>query len=228
MTGTYVTEARNQDGLCSSGTLIFNPGGTTHRDCFRSARGRFLSISPGPDPSRLLERGSPTPLVISAGTRLAPEAALIGDRIVQEFSRSEPSSLAAETLGLELVGLLSGFEPRSATVPSWLQTAREMIEDCFDRDLTISELAASVDVHPVYLARAYRRHFRCSPSEYLQGCRLLRVRGLLIQTDLPLVDIALQSGFSDQSQMTRSFSERFGVSPGRYRRAWRGSSFSSS
>src|SRR5579872_5229961 len=62
--GVYRTEARNQKGLCSAGTLIFNPGGTTHRDCFRSDRGEFLSISPGLETSTLLEQASSVPLII--------------------------------------------------------------------------------------------------------------------------------------------------------------------
>jgi AraC family transcriptional regulator len=221
--GMYVTEARNQSGVCSAGTLIFNPAGTTHRDCFRSLTGEFLSISPGPEMARLLERASPVPLIVAGqGTRGANEA-LIVDRIVQEMHQTPSSAVGVlEALGLELVALLSaiGGDP-SHHIPSWLQSAREMIEDCFEQELSLAELATAVGVHPVYLARAYRRHFQCSPGEHLRRCRLLRVRGLLAQTDLPLVEVALESGFSDQSQMTRWFSESFGVSPGRYRRLHR-------
>ncbi len=219
--GMYVTEARNQQGLCAPGTLIFNPAATTHRDCFRSKKGKFLSISPGPSASRLLEPASPVPLIIEGkGFRLLDDH-LIGDRIVRELRlETKLSSQLLEGLGLELLGHLAKIEERTASrfAPAWLLQAREMIEDCCEHDVTIAELAASAGVHPVYLARAHRRYFRCSPGEYLRRCRVLRVRGLLSGTDLPLVDVALQSGFSDQSQMTRSFTSSFGMPPGRYRR----------
>ena len=42
--GTYITEARNEDGWYGPGTLIYNPMGTTHRDRFHNGCGRFLTI----------------------------------------------------------------------------------------------------------------------------------------------------------------------------------------
>ena len=219
--GMYATEARNQKALCAPGALIFNPGDTTHRDCFRSKKGKFLSISPGPSASLLLDRASPVPLIIEGeGFRLLDDRP-IGDRIVRELQlKAKLSSQVLEGLGLELLGHLARLEERAASrfAPTWLLQAREMIEDCCEHDVTIAELAALAGVHPVYLARAHRRYFGCSPGEYLRLCRQLQVRGLVSGTDLPLVDVALRCGFSDQSQMTRSFTSSFGIPPGRYRR----------
>jgi AraC family transcriptional regulator len=218
--GVYVTAARNQRGLCSSGTLVFNPAGTTHRDCFRSRKGKFLSISPEAGMSRLLGRGSPVPLMLAGEGVRVPDDPLIGDRIVSQLREGlEPTAMILEGLGLELIGLVAAIEDRTSSrmAPRWLLLAKERLEDCFGDDLSIADLAASAGVHPVYLARAYRRYFGCSPGEYLRRRRLLRAQGLLSGTDLPLVQIALQCGFSDQSQMTRSFSSTFGVPPARYR-----------
>ena len=218
--GVYRTEARNQNGECFAGTLIFNPGGTTHRDCFHSTKGKFLSISLGLDPSRLLNRASPVPLIVGGPNFRVSENPYIGDQIVRELRLGlETSSIALEDLGLELVGLLSEIEKSTAALsaPPWLLQAKEMIEDCADGDLSVAKLALSTGVHSVYLARAYRRHFGCSPGEHLRRCRLLRVQELLARTNLPLVEVALRCGFSDQSQMTRSFSAIFGVPPARYR-----------
>lgn len=219
--GIYLTEARNQTGLCSPGTFIFNPGGITHRDCFRSEKGKFLSISTGPSVSRLLDRASPVPIIIAgAGIRESKEP-LIGNRILRELRGGlESSTLILEELAFELIGVLSGMEERTAArmPPRWLALAKEIVEDCDGSDLRIADLATAVAVHPVYLARAYRRHFGYSPGEHLRRSRLLRVQGLLTKTDLPLAEVALECGFSDQSQMTRSFSSYFGMPPARYRR----------
>src|SRR5713101_2423658 len=59
--GSYVTEARHQNGHHSSATLIFNPAGTTHRDRFHGGKGRFLSISPAPEISKVLAQASAAP-----------------------------------------------------------------------------------------------------------------------------------------------------------------------
>jgi len=219
--GIYLTEARNQSGLCSPGTFIFNPGGITHRDCFRSEKGKFLSISAGPSVSRLLDRASPVPVMVAGPGIRESEEPLIGNRILRELRRGlESSTLILEELALELIGLLSGIEERTAArmAPRWLMLAKEMVEDCAAGDLRIADLATAVAVHPVYLARAYRRHFGYSPGEHLRRNRLLRAQGLLADTDMPLAELALECGFSDQSQMTRSFSSYFGMPPARYRR----------
>jgi AraC family transcriptional regulator len=219
--GIYLTEARNQDGPCSSSTLILNPAGTTHRDCFRSRNGRFLSISPSLNGSRFLDRDSPVARVVAGGSVRSLAGTLITGAIEREFEREKhPSPLVLEGLGLELIGQLIRPEERieSRRIPDWLLRTKEMIEDCAGSEITIADLAATVAVHPVYLARAFRKYFGNSPGEYLWRKRLLRVRRLLIDTRLPLVEVALQCGFSDQSRMTHAFTAEFGITPGRYRR----------
>lgn len=222
--GVYFTEARNQSGVCLPGTLIFNPAGTTHRDCFRSTRGTFVSISPGVAASRLLDRASPLPVVVSETGVHSTDHRLIANRIASEFER-EPdlSAFQMEALGMELIGVLACMEDRNSAgkAPPWLIRAKEMIEGCAEHNLSVESVAVAVGVHPVYLARAYRRYFRCSPGEHQRRCRVLRARSLLTTTGLPLVEVALRCGFSDQSQMTRSFCEIFGVPPARYIR-WLG------
>jgi AraC family transcriptional regulator len=219
--GIYSTEARGQDGLCSSSTLIFNPAGTTHRDCFRSRDGKFLSLSSGVDGSKLLDRASPVARIVAGGTMRSLAGALIREAIEREFRRHQrPSPVVLEGLGLELIGQLARLEDRTESrwVPDWLLRAKEMIEDCAASEITIADLAATVAVHPVYLARAFRKHFGSSPGEYLRRRRLLRVQQLLGDTRLPLVEVALQCGFSDQSCMTHAFTGEFGIPPGQYRR----------
>jgi len=219
--GIYITQARNQSGPCSTDTLIFNPAGTTHRDRFRGEKGTFVSISPGPSVSRFLDRASPISVAMAGKQSCSRDDSLIATRIVSELRRrSEFSAAVLESLGLELIGLSAGTEDRTAssTAPYWLVRVKEMIEDCAGQDLSIADLALSVGVHPVYLARSYRRYFRCSPGEYSRRRRLLRAQELVSRTDLPLVEIALRCGFADQSQMTRSFSAAFGIAPARYRR----------
>src|SRR5215469_16048674 len=95
--GVYVTEARKQQGLCSAGTLIFNPKGTTHRDRFRSRQGEFLSISPGLESSQLLEQASSIPLIVSGPGFRMPADPWTGDRILRELRRvAEPCAMVLE------------------------------------------------------------------------------------------------------------------------------------
>ena len=56
-----------------------------------------------------------------------------------------------------------------------------------------------------------------SPHHYLVRRRIDRVMELLAATELPVAEIALVVGFSDQSHCARRFREHVGVSPGDYR-----------
>jgi AraC family transcriptional regulator len=219
--GLYSTEARNQDGPCSSATLIFNPGGITHRDRFCKLGGKFLSISAAVSMSNYLDQASPVPLVVAGSSVHSVEGDRIANRLFREMrGNTGPTALILEDLGLELVGQVAGLgnATHSRCVPSWLLRTKEMIDDCTMQEFKVAELASVARVHPVYLARAFRRHFGSTPGEYLRRNRLLRVQRLLVKSKLPLVEIAFQSGFADQSGMTRAFTHEFGVSPGQYRR----------
>ena len=94
----------------------------------------------------------------------------------------------------------------------------EYIEDNLDGDLSLQAMAAEVDISPLYLARAFKSAVGQSPHQYVLGRRIERAKELLRNTDLPVVDVALSSGFSSQSHLSHWFIRQVGVSPAVYRR----------
>jgi AraC family transcriptional regulator len=76
----------------------------------------------------------------------------------------------------------------------------------------------NVDLSPYYFARMFRRATGESPHQCVLRQRLERAQWLLQTTTLPIVDIALQCGFANQSYLTTVFKRRFGLTPQRYRR----------
>lgn len=78
----------------------------------------------------------------------------------------------------------------------------------------VAHLAGCTDFHLIRLFRAIKG---VSPHTYLVQLRLEHARKLLL-AGFTIVDAALQSGFSDQSHLTRFFRERFGLTPGQYRK----------
>jgi AraC family transcriptional regulator len=83
-------------------------------------------------------------------------------------------------------------------------------------------LAVGVGVHPVTLARAFRRAFGCTIGEYLRRLRIERAAEQLATGTQPLAEIALAAGFADQSHFSNVFRRRVGMSPSAYRREVRG------
>ena len=63
--------------------------------------------------------------------------------------------------------------------------------------------------------------FGISPGRYITAIRLNAARGLLEVTDKPLSEIAVETGFWDQSHFTKMFKLERGVTPGEYRRRHR-------
>ena len=94
----------------------------------------------------------------------------------------------------------------------------EFIEDNLEGDLSLQAMAAEVDISPLYLARAFKAAVGQSPHQYVLGRRIERAKELLRNTDLPVVDVALSSGFSSQSHLSHWFIRQVGVSPAVYRR----------
>ena len=109
---------------------------------------------------------------------------------------------AAVSRMLLLIGQQSEMLPHSR--PSSLQDTRvkqllPWIDANLERNLSIKEIAAVINVCPRVCQRLFRQYFHCTPMEYLQEKRLLLAAEKLISTDLPVTDIALSCGFSSPS-----------------------------
>jgi AraC family transcriptional regulator len=74
-----------------------------------------------------------------------------------------------------------------------------------------------VGVHPVHLARSFRRTYNTTFSGYVREMRVEYARVQLVSTAAPLGDIAIASGFCDQSHFCRTFKLATGLSPAEYR-----------
>jgi AraC family transcriptional regulator len=195
--------------------LIYNPPGTTHRDRFVRGRGSFFAISLDPVKAASLTAASTPdePVYLASPVQHAIARRIAG------CCASQVSGLSLESLCAELLGSMDPQAGREAqTPPSWLQAALDLLHDRFVEDLTIADIAAAVGVHPIHLARCFRRHFRCTPAEFARFRRLEKATDLLTRTTRPLVEVAHSCGFADQSHLSRVLTRSLGLTPGQYRR----------
>lgn len=219
MGGLYISQARHAPLVAKAPFLVYNPPGTRHRDRFHTLDGSFLTISVSPD--RLRSVAENVPLTEQAVVLRSRQATALAGRVARELTRWQPiSALIVEALSLELLAEVAG-QPlcwKDRIPPAWLSRARDLIrEQCSDRN-TVGEVAAAVDIHPVHLARSFRKFFQATPGEYLRACRVEKAAALLSETRMPLSAIALESGFADQSHFSKAFARSFGSSPREYRR----------
>ena len=94
----------------------------------------------------------------------------------------------------------------------------DFVEENLDCDLSLEAMGTEVGISPLYLPRAFKAAVGQSPHQYVLGRRIERAKELLRNTDSPIVEIALSTGFSSQSHLSNWFLRIVGVSPAVYRR----------
>ena len=84
--------------------------------------------------------------------------------------------------------------------------------------ICLDELCKRFNCDKFNLLRQFKQYTGLSPINYLITLRIQNAKELMISTDLPLVQIALESGFYDQSHFSNCFVKLVGLTPGEYRR----------
>jgi AraC family transcriptional regulator len=199
-------------------TLCLRPPGEPHADRFGEAGGRVFG----------LELGSGWPDRLAAHRRtLERPAALDGlctglaRKLHREFRLDGPAApLIVEGLVLEILGEACRAAPPAgeAGAPRWLRQVRDILHDRYGQPPGLAAVADEVGVHPLHLARVFRRTYGCSVGEYVRRLRVEFACRELARPGRSLVGIALEAGFSDQSQFCRTFKRHVGLTPSQFRR----------
>ncbi len=108
-----------------------------------------------------------------------------------------------------------------ALTPGNRQCIEEFIDAHLDEPLTIADMASHIRLSPSHFSRSFRATLRMTPHSYLMLRRLTKAQALMATSDMPLSQIALATGFSDQSHLSRRFHEKLGLTPSSFRRQHR-------
>ncbi len=200
---------------CAAPSMIFRPPDTRHSESFDHAG--CLSLDLGPSWMKRLKNYFQVPAhpFLFQNEGLIP----IFSRIRQELQTQDSySELAIEGI---LIDLLMEASPHKSNGgrkhPGWLFQVTELLKSNSLQQPTLAELASAVGVHPVHLSRVFRKIYGCTVVDFVRRSRIRRVQHDLIRSNKPLCDIAVESGFADQSHLTRVFKSATGLTPARYR-----------
>jgi AraC-like DNA-binding protein len=94
----------------------------------------------------------------------------------------------------------------------------ELFQEHLDGELKLATLAEECRLSVSHFARSFRRSFGTSAHRYLILQRVEIAKALLSETNSSLVEIAAQTGFSDQAALTRTFANVVGATPAKWRR----------
>jgi AraC family transcriptional regulator len=204
-------------------SLVVKPGGTEHANKYGAKGAQMLSVLLKPDLQRSLNNWD---------TGVARWRWMHGGPAVQWMLRllgtyrrrhTSASTNFEDCLCEVLASLPSGQSSNPTTSPPrWLELVKEELDDTFAEGHRVRDLARHARVHPVYLARQFRRYIGCSITDYRTFLRARAAAELLASSDEPLVAAAVYCGFVDQSHLCRVFKGATGLTPRDYRRLTKG------
>lgn len=110
-----------------------------------------------------------------------------------------------------------GKSQRGEYAPEWLYQLKSKVDDQHHFNFQLQELAATYGVHPVYLARVFRKCFGLSLKEYLRHIRIRNAMAEIVNGGKSFTHIAMENGFADQSHFIRDFRKEAGTTPNQFR-----------
>lgn len=200
-------------------SVVVKPADTAHADVFGPRGARTLQLRV---PAAVLEREPAWAGAFDAyrwqdGGRVAACLA----RLYCALRGGEVSAeLALDESLCQIAGLLGDggrFGPLRQP-PGWLSGVAEQLRAQVSNPPSVAALASAANVHPVYLARAFRRYYRTTMSQYVRRERVAHVCRRIATTSDSLASVALELGFADQPHLCRVFRAEMGMAPAAYRR----------
>ncbi|MDQ3062042.1 MAG: AraC family transcriptional regulator [Acidobacteriota bacterium] len=151
----------------------------------------------------------------------------LGGALYSEFrSPSAVGRIYIESLAVTLaVHLLRGYSVPAQNVREFsgglsgakLRLAIEYIDSNLDQNLSLTNIAETVGMSSYYFSRALKKSTGFAPHAYVVHQRIERAKQLLIETKLPIIDIALAVGYVNHSHFSTQFRKLIGISPTAYR-----------
>lgn len=169
---------------------------------------------------------TPNILLASAGARSFP-AGPMAQALLDMLNRAERAPEVDPGQAKVFIGqasrllepTLDGGKARDAGLARWQERkVLRHIDEHLDQPIRNQDLAGVVGLSISHFGRRFKASFGVSPRDYLIGARVERAKTLMHGKDVPLSQIALDSGFCDQAHMCRLFRVVVGSTPSRWRR----------
>ncbi|WP_263410513.1 helix-turn-helix domain-containing protein [Terriglobus tenax] len=224
----WTINGRRKTDAYVSGDLILNPAGlTTFPRWDKRVKLHLLAIRPESlkRAAEQMDMTSKVELIPHYGFRDRLLAQLI-QTVVSEFSQPYPDLLYAETMAHATMAHLlktsaNNVKPtkdlKGKLSARTLQSVAEYMQANLSRRVSLEELAAIAQLSTVHFARLFRQTTGRPPHQWLLEQRLRQAEKLLIAKTLTISEIATQTGFSDQSHLTRAFRRSRGMTPSHFR-----------
>lgn len=99
------------------------------------------------------------------------------------------------------------------SIPNWVQKVKQLLNDNWNKEITLNDLATNVSVHPKSVSRHFPKYFACTLGEYRRQLKIEKAISLIKNSKLTLTEIAHECNFADQSHFIRTFKDLTGFLP---------------
>lgn len=143
------------------------------------------------------------------------ESTDIGSEFLNYLMVLELFVLISRALKMEWENSIKDKSPKLKEV---IHISVKYINNNFERDISLGDIAKFVFLSPSYFTRAFKEEMGISPINYLLKTRIERSKELLADTSLKISDIALSVGFSNQQRFNEIFKKYSKFTPLQYRK----------
>jgi AraC family transcriptional regulator len=151
--------------------------------------------------------------------RFEPNAPTLGDsaQLLACLRNSATAEADVEEHCLSLLSVFNRNRERASTSDG-VERVRTRLDECFMEGHSLAELGKIAGLHPSYLVNAFRERFGCSIGQYRRRRRVTRAIRQIWNTQAALSDIALETGFYDQSHCTNELRKDLRLTPNQIRK----------
>lgn len=107
---------------------------------------------------------------------------------------------------------------QSDDMPPWLAVILAEMKQKNNFTRGLPALLGLADIGHEHLCRLFKKHLNVTPTEFINEQRMNYALNLLLHSDMEIVDVSMESGFSSLSHFYHVFKKRFGLTPAKYRK----------
>ncbi|HHU59203.1 MAG TPA: helix-turn-helix domain-containing protein, partial [Bacteroidales bacterium] len=127
------------------------------------------------------------------------------------------SGIAIRLLG-SLVAHVKNRQFKGTPLEVAMEDAKFKMRTQLNQDIDFTELASSLNLGYSYFRKMFKKHTGVSPGQYHLHLRIMKARELLASTDLPIKQVAVETGFESIHCFSRLFKNKMGYSPSEVRK----------
>ncbi|HMS42105.1 MAG TPA: AraC family transcriptional regulator [Pyrinomonadaceae bacterium] len=207
LNGGVIDKRKTFENEQFGGELMFFRAGEPHQTISKIFPTKYISLQFQTD---FFKQNSHIESALEAAIEKNFDAKISMLKIYRELAINDEFS---ETSMEMLMQNLIESPAKGKTCPNWLKKIVELLNDRWNDEISLNDLALAANVHPKTISKYFPRFFKCTLGEYRRKIKIEKSFTMIKSSKFSLTDIAYQCDFYDQSHFTKTFKDLTGFLP---------------